>query len=301
MTKTVVVTTSASEILARRICDKMKARLEVCRPSFFADGNMWVQLREDYAGRDVLLVQTLYGSRVHEDLVCLLFLADALDRAGAAAVDVLIPYFSYAKADKMDGGGTSERGQVVAGLIATAHFRRILIGNLHSPQATDWWQGKLTEIKLQEVLINYLRAHGLSKKMILVAPDDGARAMVAQMALALGVDYMVASKKRVSLTGDPEIILPAADVHGLTAVIVDDFVTSGGTLMKTAGILRERGASDTLAAVIHAPINDQARVRLEKGALTRVITTNTTRTTAGGKIEVVDVSGVVVGEIQKRL
>lgn len=298
--KVVVVTTPASEGIARQIASRLAASFEVCLPARFADGNLFVQIKTDVKAAKVVIVQTLYGERVHEDFVNLLFLADAARRAAATAVYGVIPYFSYAKADKDDGVGTSARGELIAGVIGS--FLDKVVGvQLHEATVIDYFGVTGVEVQLADVLAGWLVANSQRKDLILVAPDQGATEMTAMIAAKLAIPYVVAHKTRPEFYGAPQVILPEASYAGVTAAIVDDFTTTGQTLIKVSQQLHERGVTKTVAMVAHAPLEETARAALLASDLAQIVTTNTTRIEAGKKMVVLDASRPIVDTLQELL
>ncbi len=259
----------------------------------FSEGNTFVQVKEDVHHQETVIIQTLAGENVNNDLLELLFWIDALKRYDAAKITVVMPFFSYAKADKQDGDGTSIRARVVADCLQVAGADKIITMDLHSPSIPGFFRIPVENIKALDSFVKYFQKEDLSNAVV-VSPDAGFAKNARKYALAFGLPCVVGDKSRPELLKqEAEILEIMGDANGKDCLIVDDFTTSAGTLVDIARALKERGAKRIMAAVSHAPISEQALKRLESSEIEFLVTTNTIDNplfVKSKKIKVLDVS-----------
>ncbi len=256
----------------------------------FVDGNTWVRCLDVHRGDRVGIAVSLWGREVHRQLWELLFAVDALKRAGAEVTDVIIPYFSYAKADKTDGVGTSLRVAVVTRALASLPATRIIWGELHSPVTADLVPGSV-EVEMTTLVREHFR-NLVDETWVVAAPDVGYRTRAEKIASALNLTTAWVEKSRPSLTGAPEVGRLHGEVAGRKVLLVDDFTTTGQTLGRVSDFLRAQGAVSVRAWVSHAPLNEEAVTFLQASSLEEIVTTNSTGLTSAGKIKVIDAASL---------
>src|SRR5690349_14793279 len=174
----------------------------------------------------------------------LLFWIDALRRASAESVTVVVPYFSYGKGDKKDEPRVSIRARVCADAIEAAGADRVVMMDLHAPQIQGFFKIPVDDLYALPVLCDRVKTLGL-ENVIVVAPDAGFAKKARRYAHYLGTSLAIGDKERVDHAEQAEIIEIIGDVRGKTALIVDDFTISAGTLVDVAEKLLERGATAT--------------------------------------------------------
>src|SRR2546423_6926736 len=241
----VVVCGSGSRRLGAAICEELgvqPARAETMR---FAEGTIFVRLLENVRGRDVYVVQsTIYPA--NDNVVELLFWLDACRRASAASVRAVVPYFSYGKGDKKDEPRVSIRARVLADAIEVAGAARVVTMDLHAPQIQGFFRVPVDDLYAMPILVEAIRRSGVSDPVV-VSPDSGYAKMARRFARRLGGGFALADKTRSGHDEDAEVFGLLGDVAGRDAVLVDDFVASGGTLFEAAERLVERGARPGIA------------------------------------------------------
>jgi ribose-phosphate pyrophosphokinase len=292
---------SASSQLGRRIADYLGIELGASETLRFSEGNLFVRVLENVRGRDVFLVQgTAFPA--NDNLVELLFWIDAFKRASAASVTALIPYFSYAKGDKKDEPRVSIRARVCADAIEAAGADRVVTLDLHAPQVQGFFRIPVDDLYALPVLCDAIAAKGLDD-LVVVAPDAGFAKKAREWANRLHAPTAIADKRRVGHTESVEVVELIGSVEGRTALIVDDFTISGGTLVEAADVLVERGARSVYAAVTHGLLAGEANARLEASPIERLFMTDSVETQPvplSPKIEVVPVAGLF-GEAIRRI
>jgi ribose-phosphate pyrophosphokinase len=289
---------SASRRLTKEICDHLgvpPGRGEVLR---FSEGTLFPRVLENVRGRRVYLVQsTVFPANDH--FMELLFWVDALNRASAASVTVVMPYFSYAKGDKKDEPRVSIRARVCADAIEAAGADRVVTVDLHAPQIQGFFKIPVDDLYARSYLCEAIRAEGLSD-LVVVAPDAGFAKRARAYANLLGAPLAIADKTRIGHVERATVTEIIGNVDGRNAVIVDDFTISGGTLNEAAEQLLARGARSVVAAVSHGVFAPGSMERLDAGPIRRVITTDTIETqpvTLSAKVKIVSVAGLLAEAI----
>ena len=292
---------SGSPRLTERICqylDIPQGKNETLR---FSDGNTFVRILENVRGRRVYIVQTTVFPS-NDNFMELLFWIDAFKRSGVDSVTVVMPYFSYGKGDKKDEPRVSIRGRVCADALEVAGADRIITMDLHAPQIQGFFHKPVDNLYALPTFIARIKAMNL-QNMVVVSPDVGFAKQSRRFASNLGVPIAIAYKERTSHDEKVVIMQIIGDVKGKTAVIVDDFVTSGGTLASVSAELTEQGATQVYAAVTHGVLTEGAVERLEKSPIKLLLITDTIENQPAqftAKIEVVSVAPIF-GEAIKRL
>src|SRR5436190_13280546 len=289
----VLLAGSASRGLAEAIAAYLDHPLGESETLRFSDGNLFVRVGENVRGRDVFLVQgTAFPA--NDNFMELLFWIDALKRASAASVTAVIPYFSYAKGDKKDEPRVSIRARVCADAIEAAGADRVVTLDLHAPQVQGFFRIPVDDLYALPVLCDAISAKGLPN-LVVVAPDAGFAKKARQWAHRLGAPTAIADKRRTDHTESAEVVELMGSVEGRTALIVDDFTISAGTLVDAARVLVDRGATSVYAAVTHGLLAGNANASLDDSPIERLFITDSVETQPvelSEKIEVVSVAGL---------
>ena len=297
----VLLAGSASRRLGQAIADYLACPLGASEVLRFSEGNLFVRVQENVRGRDAFIVQgTAYPA--NDNFMELLFWIDALKRASAASVTAVIPYFGYAKGDKKDEPRVSVRARVCADAIQAAGADRVVTLDLHAPQLQGFFTIPVDDLYALPVLCDVISSRGL-ENLVVVAPDAGAAKRARLWATRLNAPTAIADKRRSDHSEAAEIVDLMGSVEGRTALIVDDFVISGGTLADCARVLIDRGATAVYAAVTHGLMAGDARRTLDDSAIVRLLMTDSVETHPGelsDKIEVVSIAGLF-GEAIRRI
>ncbi len=292
---------SGSPKLAKKIADYLGipvARSETLR---FSEGNLFVRILENVRGRHVYFVQsTAYPA--NDNFMELLFFVDALKRASAASVTVLMPYFSYAKGDKKDEPRVSIRARVCADAIEAAGADRVVTLDLHAAQIQGFFRIPVDDLYALPVMCEAVKAMRLSD-LVVVSPDTGFAKKARKYASYLGVSLAIGDKERVAHDEKAEVMEIIGRVRGKTALVVDDFTISGGTLIEVAHKLVERGAHDIIAAVTHGVFSPGAMNRIDDSPIRTMLITDTVETQPepfSAKVQIVSVAPLF-GEAIRRI
>jgi ribose-phosphate pyrophosphokinase len=292
---------SGSRRLAARICDYLQVPLARSETLHFSEGNLFVRILENVRGRNVYLVQsTAYPA--NDNFMELLFTVDALRRASAASVTVVMPYFSYAKGDKKDEPRVSIRARVCADAIQIAGTDRVVTMDLHAPQIQGFFRIPVDDLYAMPVLCDAVKDIAPSD-LVVVSPDTGFAKKARRYASYLGTSLAIGDKERVAHDEHAEVLEIIGDVKGKTAFVVDDFTISGGTLIEVAAKLMERGARSVIAAVTHGVFSPGSMKKIDRSPLSRILITDTVETqpeALSAKVEVVSVAPLF-GEAIRRI
>lgn len=292
---------SGSPRLTARICNYLNVEQGKNETLHFSDGNTFVRILENVRGRRVYIVQsTVFPT--NDNFMELLFWIDALKRASADSVTVVIPYFSYAKGDKKDEPRVAIRARVCADAIEAVRADRVVTMDLHAPQIQGFFHLPVDNLYALPTLVDCIRSKHL-RNLIIVSPDIGFAKQARRYASALGVSLAIADKERTAHDEKAHILEIIGDVNGKTAFIVDDFTISGGTLATVAEKLIEQGAIEVYAAVTHGVLAGNSIERIDNSPIKKLIITDTVEhqpVTFSSKIEVISVAPLF-GEAIKRI
>jgi ribose-phosphate pyrophosphokinase len=259
-----------------------------------------VRILENVRGHDVFLIQgTAFPA--NDNFMELLFWIDALKRASASSVTAIIPYFSYAKGDKKDEPRVSIRARVCADAIESAGAARVVTLDLHAPQVQGFFKVPVDDLYAMAVLSDAIAAVDLDD-LVVVSPDAGFAKKAWDWADRLRAPLAIAEKRRADHSETPEIVELIGPVKNRTALIVDDFTSSAGTLVDAARVLVEHGASAVYAAVTHGLFTASAIERLDGSSIERLFVTDSVETqpvTLSPKIEIVSVAGLFAEAIRR--
>lgn len=284
---------SGSRQLTARICAYLGLPMGKNETLHFSDGNTFVRILENVRGRRVYLVQsTIFPA--NDNFMELLFWIDAFKRSGVDSVTVVIPYFSYAKGDKKDEPRVSIRARVCADAIEVAGADRIVMMDLHAPQIQGFFHRPVDNLYALPLLCNRIKKLNL-ENIVVVSPDAGFAKQARRYASCLQAPMAIADKERSGHDEKASILQLIGDVRGKTAVIVDDFTISGGTLAAVAQELVAHGAVAVYAAVTHGVLTPGSIERIDASPIQRLFITDTVENqpvTFSQKIEVVSVASL---------
>jgi len=258
--------------LAHDIMNVLEAPLGRALIGCWSDGETRVKLDENVRGSDVFAIQTL-SHPVNHHLMELLIMIDAIKRASAARVTAVVPYFAYAKQEKKTAGREPISASLVAQLLMTAGVDRIVTLDLHAPAIEGFFQVPVDHLRATPMLATMFRRMGLTD-LVAVSPDAGGVARAEDFRVRASASLAIASKKRPS-PEEAEVLEVVGDVEGKTAVIVDDMISSGSTMVRCAHKLVERGACRVFAAAVHPILSGDAAAMIENSPIEKLYVTDT--------------------------
>jgi len=285
---------SANRALCEEVCQFLGVPMGQTKLISFSDGEIHFQLLENVRGADVFLVQpTSYPVQTH--IMELLIMIDALKRASAGRITVVIPYYGYARQDRKDRPRVAITSKLVADLLQTAGANRALLVDLHAAQIQGFFDIPVDHLFASPVLVGYFRDLNLPN-LTVVSPDAGGVERARFFAQKLGVPLAIVDKRRTDINVT-EVMNVIGDVQGRTCIILDDIVDTAGTLTKTVDALLKNGATDVYACASHAVLSGPAVERIAASNLKELVVTNTIplqpEAAALGKIKVLSVAGLL--------
>jgi ribose-phosphate pyrophosphokinase len=242
----------------------------------FANGEIFVRFEESVRGSDAFLVQSC-GEGINTWVMETLIMTDALKRASAKRITVVLPFYPYARQDKKHRGREPISARLVADLLKTAGAHRLMCVDLHTDQIQGFFDGPVDHLQAQPLLTEYIKEHYGDRALTVVSPDSGRVRTAERWAERLGSVPIAFIHK----TRDP--MLPnqvvanrvVGDVAGRTCVVVDDMIDTGGTIAKAVAAVRHAGAREVIVAATHGVLSDPAAQRLSTCGAAEVVLTNT--------------------------
>ncbi|MFO7272802.1 ribose-phosphate diphosphokinase [Sphaerobacter thermophilus] len=290
---------NSSPALANRIVSELEAPLGRAIVGSWKDGETRVKLEENVRGSDVFVIQTM-SRPVNQNLMELLVILDALRRASAARITAVIPYYAYARQEKKTSGREPISAKLVANLLVTAGADRILTMDLHSPAIEGFFDIQVDHLRATPILAAHFRRLGLDD-LVVVSPDSGSVARAEEFRRRTGGSLAIISKQRPG-PERAEVLEMVGDVEGRHAVIVDDMISSGWTLVKAAEALLARGARSVRAAAVHGVFAGEAMRLIQESPIEKVFVTDTLPLPEGvssDKVEVLTVAPLIAEAIMR--
>lgn len=267
-----VFTGRANPQLAQKICDYLDIPMGRGRTELFPDGELIVRVEEDVRGRDCFVVQST-SHPVNAHLMELMIWSDTLRRASASRVTAVIPYFGYARQDRKDEGRTPITAKLVANLLERAGVDRVVAVDLHAAQVQGFFDIPVDHLNAGPVIVKWFKSLKLSNQ-VFVSPDVGNVKRAQVYANMLGGEICIIDKRRRS-GSQADAVHIIGDVDGKNVIMVDDMITTAGTMTAAVQILREHGARDIYMSATHAVFAPPAMKRLAECPFTRLAVTDT--------------------------
>ncbi|MGB6191996.1 MAG: ribose-phosphate pyrophosphokinase [Terracidiphilus sp.] len=290
---------SANRALAEEIATHIGVKVGEAKLQRFADGEVYFQLLENVRGVDVFVVQpTCYP--VDQHLVELFIMIDALKRASAARITVVVPYYGYARQDRKDRPRVAISAKLIADLLTKAGANRALFVDLHAAQIQGFFDIPVDHLFASPVLVSYFRELNLPN-LTVVSPDAGGVERARFFAQKVGAPLAIVDKRRTDINV-AEVMNVVGDVEGKTCLIIDDIIDTAGTLVKTVDALLANGATSVYACASHAVLSGPAIDRIASSRLEQVVVTNTVPLREAAqklsKIKVLSIAGLLGAAIE---
>ena len=259
--------------LASDICEYLGIPLGECDVFKFSNDNTFVSFKENIRERDVFLVQT-FCQPVNDHIMELLVMIDAAKRASAGRITAVIPHYSYGRSDKKDQPRVPITARLVANLLTVAGADRVLTVDLHAGQIQGFFNIPVDELSAVQMLAGHFKTNGIGIE-VASATDAGDVKRTRDTARFLNVGMSLVEKHRIGNEDRVEAVSLIGDVKGKTALIVDDELGTGGTVIATATALKEHGAKDIYCAVTHPVLSGEASNILAQSDVIETVVTDT--------------------------
>jgi ribose-phosphate pyrophosphokinase len=272
----VVFSGNANPGLAERVCNRMGVPLGEARVGRFSDGEIRVEIEQNVRGRDVFLIQPTCAP-ANDNLMELLIMTEACQRASAGRVTAVMPYYGYARQDRKVAPRAPISAKLVAQLIQAAGVDRVLTMDLHAGQIQGFFDIPVDNLYALPVLLRHLRDNLMTPEpsdTVIVSPDAGGVERARAFARRIGAGLAIIDKRRPG-PNELEIMHIIGDVVGKTAVIVDDMIDTGGTLVKGGEAVKNAGASRVYAMATHAVLSGSAYAKIAESSYEKVLVTDT--------------------------
>lgn len=267
-----LITGTANPKLAQEISDIMGIPLCDVSVLRFADGEISVTINESIRGRDVFILQPTCPP-VNESLMEILILIDALKRASAGRINVVLPYYGYARQDRLERRAPIT-SKLVADLLSAAGAQRVITLDLHADQIMGFFNIPVDKLQALPIIADYIMCHDFDmENTVVVAADVGSVKRSRALASRIGAPLAIVDKRRPK-DNVAEIMNIIGDVAGKDVIMIDDMIDTAGTIVGAANALRTLGAKHIFAACTHGLFSGPAIERIKNSALDKVLSTN---------------------------
>jgi ribose-phosphate pyrophosphokinase len=265
----------------------------------FSDGEIRINIHENIRGKDVFIIQPTLPPA--DNLLELLILIDACYRASANRITAVMPYYGYARQDRKDQPRVPITAKLVANLIETAGAHRVLALELHAAQIQGFFDIQVDNLFAAPVMLEYIREKKFGK-LTVVSPDVGGIKMGRAFAKRLNANLAIVDKRRTG-ADESEVMNVIGEVAGSDIVILDDIISTAGTITQAAQVLKDAGAGRIMAMATHPVFSGQALERLQGSCIEETVVTNSIPFRNDGecdRIKVLDVAPLL-GEAIRRI
>ena len=259
--------------LAQEICDDIGIPLSRLATSRFSNDNLFVQIKESVREMDVFVIQSLTRP-VSDHIMELMITLDALRSASARRITAVIPYYSYARSDKKDAPRISIAGRLIADLLKTAGADRVLTMDLHADSVHGFFSMPVDHLTAVPTICDYFANTLNLSRAVVVATDAGGAKRAGRFAKRLNTSMAIIDKRRIS-DSDVKQGLVVGNVKGLDAIIFDDEISTGGTLVTTVHTLEKAGVNKIYVGATHPVLCGDAVQNLDASSVTEIIVSNT--------------------------
>lgn len=265
---------NSNEPLAKEVADEIGVPLGKCSVTRFSDGEVQINIEESIRGCDVYIIQST-SDPVNEHLMELLIMIDALKRASVGTVNIVNPYYGYARQDRKARSREPITAKLVANLLETAGADRVIALDLHAPQIQGFFDIPIDHLVAEPILTEYFKGKGFNPdELVIVSPDHGGVTRARKMADRMKAPIAIIDKRRPR-PNVAEVMSIVGEVEGRTAILIDDIIDTAGTIAIAANALIESGAKEVYACCTHPVLSGPAIERIDNSQIKELIITNT--------------------------
>ncbi|MCA9724417.1 MAG: ribose-phosphate diphosphokinase [Kurthia sp.] len=264
---------NSNEPLAASIAKEMGVELGKSSVKHFSDGEIQISIEESIRGCDVFIVQST-SAPVNENLMELLIMIDAVKRASARTVNVVMPYYGYARQDRKARSREPITAKLVANLLETAGATRVVLLDLHAPQIQGFFDILIDHLVGVPLLSDHFKSKGFEgNDLVIVSPDHGGVTRARKMAERLKAPIAIIDKRRPK-PNVAEVMNIVGNVEGKTCILIDDIIDTAGTITIGAAALKESGAKEVYACCTHPVLSGPAIERIENSVIKELVVTD---------------------------
>jgi ribose-phosphate pyrophosphokinase len=258
--------------LAQEIAKVIGVELGKCSVSQFSDGEIQINIEESIRGCDVYVIQST-SSPVNENIMELLIMIDALKRASAKTINIVMPYYGYARQDRKARAREPITAKLVANLLETAGATRVITLDLHAPQIQGFFDIPIDHLMGVPILADHFKSKELNGDVVIVSPDHGGVTRARKMAERLKAPIAIIDKRRPK-PNVAEVMNIVGNIEGKVAILIDDIIDTAGTITLAANALVENGALEVYACCTHPVLSGPAIERIENSRIKELVVTN---------------------------
>ena len=287
--------------LAEKIAAAVGVELGKSSVKKFSDGEIQINIEESIRGSHVYIIQST-SAPVNDNLMELLIMVDALKRASAKTINVVMPYYGYARQDRKARAREPITAKLVANMLEKAGVDRMVTLDLHAAQIQGFFDIPMDHLMAAPLLADYFLDNGyVGEETVVVSPDHGGVTRARKLAEALKAPIAIIDKRRPK-ANVAEVMNIIGSVEGKKCILIDDMIDTAGTITLAAKALREAGATEVLASCTHAVLSGPALERIENSAIEKLVVTDSIQLTDDRRIEKIDeisVSGLIASAIKR--
>ena len=261
--------------LAESVADELGIVLSPTLAYDFANGEIFIRFRESVRGTDAFVLQS-HTTPINTWIMEQLIMIDALKRASAKRITVIVPFYGYARQDKKHRGREPISARLMADLFKAAGADRLMTVDLHTSQIQGFFDGPVDHLFALPLLAEHVASRVATDQITVVSPDAGRVRVAERWTDVLGAPLAIIHKRRdPDVPNQVRVFEVVGDVKNRVCVVVDDMIDTGGTIVKAAETLFENGAKDVIVAATHGILSDPARDRLQQSQISEVVVTDT--------------------------
>jgi len=262
---------SSNPELAQKICEELGIKLGAIKLSRFKSGELYVHYEETIRNCDVFLVQS-FSHPINEHFVELLVMIDAAKRASAKTINIVMPYYGYARQERKAAPREPISAKMLADVLTTVGATRVMTIDLHAPAIQGFFNIPVDHMTALDLISDYLKSKKIENPIV-VSPDAGRASTAEKLANYLDTSFAIMIKKRPA-HNESSITHVIGDVEGKSAIIIEDLIDTGSTIVNVVESLKERGAKEVYVCATHPVFSGQALERLDIPSIKEVIVTD---------------------------
>jgi ribose-phosphate pyrophosphokinase len=267
-----VFSLNSNRPLAREIAKVIGVELGKCSVTRFSDGEIQINIEESIRGGDVYVIQST-SQPVNENIMELLIMIDALKRASAKTINIVMPYYGYARQDRKARAREPITAKLVATLLETAGATRVICLDLHAPQIQGFFDIPTDHLMGVPILADYFKTRDFNSEIVIVSPDHGGVTRARKLAERMKAPIAIIDKRRPR-PNVAEVMNIVGNIEGKTAILIDDIIDTAGTITLAANALIENGALEVYACCTHPVLSGPAIERIQNSKIKELVITN---------------------------
>ncbi|MCW4033002.1 MAG: ribose-phosphate diphosphokinase [Candidatus Bathyarchaeota archaeon] len=268
----IIASTNEFSELGKKIAINLNVKFSIIESKIFPDGENYIRFTDSLVDKKVIIIQSCFPEQ-DKKLIELFMMLDAAKNLRSKEVIAVVPYLAYSRQDKSFLDGEAISIKTIVKLIETSGANPFITVDIHEKRILDLFSINAINIMAMPEIGNYLKMQSL-KKPYVIAPDKGALYQAEEVANVLDTNYTFFSKKRDRKTGEVRTSIKDVDVEGRDVVIVDDIISTGGTIANVAKIVKQQGAKEIIATCTHPLLLNDAKNRLRDAGINRIIGTD---------------------------